>query len=233
MAANRSVLLLEREAQPGYYTTGRSAALFSETYGNAIILGLTMGSRDFYKHSPPGFASVPLLTPRGAILLARPDQMARLAAWVDRVRPIVPSVALLDAAGTLRQIPLLRSSYLAGGMAEPEAMDNDVNALHEGFLRGARVRGAAVATSAELLGLHRDGPGWHVHTAAGDWQAENVVNAAGAWADIVAAMTGAIPCSLMPMRRTALTVDLAALGVTAGALAPGRPDLHPAQEQAA
>ena len=34
LAKGHAVVILERESQPGYHTTGRSAAVFSEIYGN-------------------------------------------------------------------------------------------------------------------------------------------------------------------------------------------------------
>ena len=53
LAGQRRVLLLERESQPGYHTTGRSAALYSATYGTANIRALTRASRAFYDAPPP------------------------------------------------------------------------------------------------------------------------------------------------------------------------------------
>ena len=65
IAASHSVLILEGESHPGYHTSGRSAAVFTETYGNATIQGLTTGSRAFYEAPPPGFTATPMLSPRG------------------------------------------------------------------------------------------------------------------------------------------------------------------------
>lgn len=208
IAATRSVVLLERESQHGYHATGRSAALFSETYGNAVIRALTAASRTFYQQPPPGFASVPLLTPRGAVMVAHAGQMPRLTAWADAAHDIVPDVRMLEAAEVLAAVPLLRPGYVAGGAIEPGAMDMDVDAIQQGFLRGARARGATLVPGAELISLEAGAGGWTVTTAAGTWQAQTVVNAAGAWADPVAVMAGARPCGVQPMRRTALVVDL-------------------------
>lgn len=79
------VVLLEREAQPGYHSTGRSAALYTETYGNAVIRALTVGSRPFYDAAvASGFAEHPVLTPRGVVLVGRNDQRT---AWTARSAP--------------------------------------------------------------------------------------------------------------------------------------------------
>ncbi len=204
LAADRSVLLLEQESHPGYHTTGRSAALFAETYGNAAIRALTAGSRRFHEQPPAGFAA-PLLSPRGVIMVARPDQAERLHQWVQSVGP---AASAMTAAEVLARVPLLRRDYVGAGAFEPGAMDIDVHALHDGYLRGAKARGTTIVTGAELAGLTRSGTGWTVRSGAGTWTAGTVVNAAGAWADRVAALAGAVPCGLQPMRRTAITVDL-------------------------
>ena len=68
------MLLLERESQPGYHTTGRSAALFTETYGDAVKRALSRASKPFLQQPPDGFTSMPLVTPRGTLLAATEDR---------------------------------------------------------------------------------------------------------------------------------------------------------------
>ena len=208
VSATRSVLILEGESHPGYHTSGRSAAVFTETYGNSTIQALTTGSRAFFEAPPAGFCSHDLLALRGVAYVAREDQMAGLAAMIDRVSGLAPDAAMLSRAELLRRVPLLRPEYVAGGAIEPSAMDIDIAALHDGFLRGARGRGAQLVCDAPITGLERSAEGWKVHTGAGTWQAGVVVNAAGAWADVVGAMAGAAPVGLVPKRRTAMILSL-------------------------
>ena len=203
-----SVAILEREEQPGYHTTGRSAALFSETYGNAQIRGLTSGGRDFFNHPPAGFAEVPLLTPRGALFVAREDQMAQLEMAAQEARQLVDSTQLIDGTSARALIPVLKADYVAGALYEPDAMDMDVHAILHGFLRGARARGAAVNTSADVAGLSHDGSLWQVKTLAGAFAAPIVVNAAGAWCDEIAELAGIAPVGLIPKRRIAFMIDV-------------------------
>ena len=108
-------------------------------------------------------------------------------------------------------MPLLREDYLAGAVLDPEAMDMDVHAIHWGFIRGMRARGGKLVTDAELRGLEHNGSTdrrrWIARTAAGDFAAPVVVNAAGAWCDVVGAMASAPPIGLVPKRRTAFIFD--------------------------
>ena len=225
IAADHSVLILEGESHPGYHTSGRSAAVFTETYGNATIQGLTTGSRAFYEAPPPGFGT-PLLRPRGAAFVARADQMERLEALIDRVRPLAPDTRMLNRAEMLERVPVLKPDYVAGGAIEPSAMDIDIATLHDGYLRGAKARGAKLVCDASLQALERAGDAWHVQTSVGAFAAGVVVNAAGAWADAVAAMAGAAPAGLVPKRRTAMILSLPD-GVDAG----GWPMVNDTDEQ--
>ena len=216
LAAERRVVLLERESQPGYHSTGRSAALFTETYGNRAIRTLTGASRAFYEARADGLAEHPILTPRGALMFATPGQEALLAeAWAD-LSSLDPRVRLLAADDARAMVPVLRPDQVVGAVLEPDAMDIDVHALHQGYLRLLRRRGGRIVTDAEVRTLSRRGRIWTVATPAGDFTAPTVVNAAGAWADALAERAGLPPIGLVPKRRTALTVAAPA-GVATGA----------------
>jgi D-arginine dehydrogenase len=206
--AGKKVVLLERESQPGYHTTGRSAALFAETYGNAAIRALTVASRDFLMNPPNGFAAVPILTPRGALHIGNADQAGELDRKFEDMRKLVPSVKRLGAAETQGLVPVLKAEAVSGGaLSEPDAMDIEVHALHNGLLRGMTAAGGRVVTDAEVTGLSKIGNDWQVEGSKGVFTAPVVVNAAGAWTDVVAGMAGVKPIGLKPKRRTAVTFD--------------------------
>ncbi|MDR6215502.1 FAD-dependent oxidoreductase [Paracidovorax wautersii] len=206
LASAGSVLLLERESQPGYHTTGRSAALFMETYGTPNIQALTRASRAFYDAPPAEFGGDPLLSPRGVVYVAGPDQLDLLDAHVADALARSPNVQRVDKEPLLQMLPCLREEAVAAGMSEPDAADIDVHALHQGYLRGLRQRGGQVRTGAEVTGLAREGGAWRITLADGSTvHARTVVNAAGAWADVIAGLAGVPPIGLEPRRRTAFT----------------------------
>ncbi len=209
LAPQAKVIVLEREHVAAYHTTGRSAALHSETYGSAEIRAITVASGRFYRKPPPGFADHPLLTPRGALIAGRAEQQAELQKAAADFARLVPSVRWLDAAETLRRQPLLRPETAAGGaIFEPEADDMDVAAIHGGFLKGARAAGGVLRLNAEVAALERKDRRWRIRLADGETvAATTLVNASGAWADRVAELAGAAPVGLVPKRRTAFTFD--------------------------
>ncbi len=208
LAPQARVIILEREHVPAYHTTGRSAALHSETYGSAEIRAITVAAGHFYRKPPEGFTDHPLLTPRGALLAGRAEQEAAVRKAAVEFAKLVPTVRWLEPAEVLRRQPLLRPEACAGGAVFEEAEDMDVAAIHAGFLKGARAAGAVLRLDAEVAALDRAAGRWTITLRDGEAvAATNLVNAAGAWADVVAGLAGAKPVGLVPKRRTAFTFD--------------------------
>ena len=207
LAPHGKVVLLEAEAAPGYHSTGRSAAQFLETYGNAVVRGLTRASRPFYEAPPPGFAEHALLSPRPALYIAREDQLDKLAELEADVRRLTPEIARLSAEEARARVPVLRDDYVAAGLMEPAAMDIDVHALHQGYLKGLRQRGGTMVVNARVQALSRNARAWKVESKAGRYSAPVVVNAAGAWSEQLGALAGAAAIGLQPKRRTVITFD--------------------------
>ena len=204
--AGRRVLLLERESQPGFHSTGRSAAMFMESYGPPGVRALTRASRAFYLQPPEGFAEQALLAPRQALFVARPEQRAALAAMGDQLAATGTRLPLLNAQQLAQAAPALKPDLFEQALLDADGYDIDVNALLQGFLRGARQAGAQLLTDTVPTQAERVGDGWRVTLSTGDAvQAGTVVNAAGAWADELATLFGAAPIGIEPRRRSAFT----------------------------
>jgi D-arginine dehydrogenase len=203
LAGSQRVVLLEAEAQPGYHATGRSAALFFQNYGSRPIRKLTAGSRRFFDEPPEGFAEHPLLAPRGVLIIAREDQLDHLAQQESEAS----GLERISGEQARQLVPLLRPEAVHAALYEPTAQDIDVNALHLGYLKRFRARGGTIAGDARVEAMRHDHGVWRVTTRAGHFEAPVVVNAAGAWADEVAALAGLPRVGLSPRRRTAVIVE--------------------------
>ncbi len=193
LAEHGSVVVLEREDAPGYHATGRSAATFNASYGHPVLRRLAAASRSFFDAPPAGFADYPLLSPRGALLIAHRAE-ARLLDEGDA------ALARLSPGEVCERVPVLRREWLAGGLYDAHSSDIDVNALHQGYLRGAKTRGATLLTDAKVTAI---APGFVVTSTRGTFTAPVIVNAAGAWGDEIARLANVTPLGLEAKRRSA------------------------------
>lgn len=192
------VVLIEAESHPGYHSTGRSAAFWSETYGGPAIQPLTSASGPWLMER--GFVSA-----RGGLHIA--DAAGR-GALDELAREFAGSGVMLepfDRAALERRLPGLRPGW-DSGLAEPECRDIDVAALHAFYLAAARRAGAVLRCDAGVLAMERLAGGWRLATRDGPIEAAVVVNAAGAWANEIAALAGALPIAIIPYRRTIVQI---------------------------
>lgn len=204
--AGAEVVLLEAENQLAYHTTGRSAALYVENYGHPTVRALSRASRRYFEDPPEGTVDGPILSRRGAMVVAPPDQVALLRQQIAEglehgtdIEELTPYEAT-DIVGVLRQDKIALASY------EADAADIDVAAIHQSFVRTFRRHGGTIITDARVEELTQTS-GWTLTTADGSvHRADIVVNAAGAWCDVVGTRAGARPLGLVPKRRTAFMV---------------------------
>jgi D-arginine dehydrogenase len=212
LATDRRVLVLDMEATLAFHTTGRSAAMYLESYGGPVVRALTTASRTFLvRHE--------VLRPLPMLHLGLTGRGAAIEALFAAVRPLVPDVELLDPAAAVRRQPLLRPEAIELALLEPGAMEIDVHLLHQHFVHALRARGGVVAPSADVVTATRRNGNWTLRDRTGrQWQAPVVVNAGGAWADQIAPLFGAAPVGLRPLRRTAFTID-APVGASAPMIA--------------
>ncbi len=202
------VLLVEAEPALAHHTTGRSAAIYLENYGNDVVRRLTIAGRAFLTEPPSELVDAPVVTPLPVLRVGAREQIEELYASARSAQGLVPTTQYLDATETLELFPVLRPELVGGGVLEPDAMEMDVAGLHQAFVRGLRAAGGTIATSSPVTGLARVGERWRVSLPDSTIEVPCVVNAAGAWCDRVAAMAGVEPVGLVPLRRTVCVAAL-------------------------
>lgn len=207
LAEDRSVTLVEMEPTLAFHTTGRSVATFLESYGGRTIRMLTTASRSFMENPPDGFHRR-LLSPLPLYWVARHDRVDALRAMFDEVSELVGDLRWLSAEEAAAESPMMRPEWVGAGMLEPGGSEIDVAALHGGYVAGLRARAGVIVTGNPVVAMHRVGGRWEVTGRDGTtWSADVVVNAAGAWVDQVAALAGAQPVGIHPLRRTVYMVN--------------------------
>jgi len=195
------VTVLEREPHLGYHASGRSAALFTETYGNRLVRALTLASRQAIVEG--GF----IAHRRGALHVGWKGDGAAIDKLADELQALVPSVRRLSSAELHALVPAIAAEATCGGAYEPDAVDIDTGKMLAACASALKAGGGTIRTSEEVRAISQDGGGLRVETSAGVYPADIVVNAAGAWVDVVAGLAGLSGLGFQPKRRTAFLFD--------------------------
>lgn len=185
------VTLLEAEDHLAHHASGRSAALFEPNYGLPPVVALSHASEDHHRTAHGG-----VLSPRGMMVVAGAGERAAFEADATGfgLTPLT-----LDAARAM--VPILNPATVAHVAHADHAWDIDTDRLIQNFAREARSNGQIV-TGARVTAIRRTGTGWQADTAKGTHEGRVLVNAAGAWVDVVAAMAGVHPLGVTPYRRS-------------------------------
>jgi D-arginine dehydrogenase len=194
LAPLMSVLLLEAEDQPGYHSTGRSNALWHETYGGPAVSPLTSASRAVFEDG--GF-----LQRRKAITIAQSNDVSRVETFEAGFAGSGIALERLDRAQLETLVPGLTAGWDLG-VLEVDCFDIDVAGLHASVLRQARRAGAQIVARARVSAVACGSAGWNIETTAGSFAASRIVNAAGGWADKIAHLAGVAPIGIVAYRRT-------------------------------
>lgn len=198
LAASRKTTILEMEARPGYHSTGRSAASYEPNYGPPAMLAFTRASHDFFLNPPKGFTDSPLLTPRASLFLEAEGQAAHTAALLSKSSGLDE----IAPARAKDYFPPLRDGYAKRAFLDSATADMDVDLIHRGYLRLFKERGGVMVMNAPATRATRSNGLWHVETPQGVFQAPVLVDAAGAWGDVLAVQAGLKPVGLQPKRRS-------------------------------
>ncbi|TSE03229.1 FAD-binding oxidoreductase [Mesorhizobium intechi] len=196
-----SVTVIEREPHLGYHASGRSAALFTETYGNRLVRALTLASRQQIVEG--GFVA----HRRGALHVGWKGDGAAIDKLAGELQALVPSVRRLSAAELHALVPAIAIEATCGGVYEPDAVDVDTGKMLAASASALKASGGTIRTGEEVRAISSGGDGLRVETGAGVYPADIVVNAAGAWVDVVAGMAGLCGLGFQPKRRTAFLFD--------------------------
>ena len=158
------VALLEKESQPGFHSTGRSAAVLSCAYGPRSWQILSTASASFYAEPPEGFTDAALTRPLGALYLAAAHEEEGLKAQAADLATRGVACELISAEAARQMVPVVHIEKFTLGLHEPGCVDLDTNALLHGYLRQARRNGAETFLGTEVESLARSSRVWRAAT---------------------------------------------------------------------
>lgn len=188
-AMRGSVVVLEAESAVGYHSSGRSVAHAHFGLGDDIIRALTAISMDRLAEIPnDGSASAATLHP--TLHIASAEYLAALDELERQHQRIGRSIRRLDSAAAQAIVPILRSETVAAALLDETSLKLDADAMLQGHVRSIRTNGGEIVARSPVLSMALEGDRWIVDTAASSYRTRSIVNAAGAWAEVVAQMAG-------------------------------------------
>jgi sarcosine oxidase, subunit beta len=197
------VVVLEREAAPGLGSTGKATGGFRAQFGSEINVRLSLLSRGKLLCFEEELGVDPGYRPCGYLFLAESE--AQLGALREAQR--VQRAAGLDEATEVGLLeieeinPAVRTGGLAGGVFCPTDGFLRPMEILRGYVAGAERLGARFEYGRGCEGFELDGSRISaVRTRGGALAAGLVVNAAGAWAGVVAREAG-LEVPVEPLRR--------------------------------
>ncbi len=204
LAGNLRVGVLEAEQQPGYHTTGRSAETFIVNYSAPGVRALTRASRGFLEAPPAGFADGPLMSQRGLIYVASATEIDVLEAELAQA----DGMERIEPREFNRLVPALADGPVVAAGYEANAQDLDVDRIHQGYLKLLKRCGGQLVCNTRVNTVRHDAGLWQVSDGNTTYAAPVLVNAAGAWADVIADAAGVPRIGLQPLRRSVAIVEV-------------------------
>lgn len=199
LAPSVQVVVVEAEESLAFHSSSRSARQMQPSYGPAPIQELTRRSIALVRDISATLAA-PILKPRPLITVGSVAEVDALAAGNANLAP-------LGHDETMKLSPDLRPEAFAAAVVDDTAMEVDVPALVEFYRSQAVAAGAVLLTGAPVAAARELVTGFEVVAGQHTITAGIVVNAAGAWADRVAAVFGVCPRGLVPHRRSVAIVS--------------------------
>ena len=202
VAPRASVAVVEAESTLGYHATGRSAAIHTDCYGAELIRRLSLASRAYFTDRDD-----PLGVVQPVLFLAAQDDARIVDDLYDRFCALVPTIQRLSPAEVAALVPVIPEENTAGGILDPYALSLDVHGILTSFSTTAREHGCSILTGCRVTQITRTDSMWRIHAGDRIITARTIVDAAGPWGDVVAAMAGVASLGLTPLKRSVFSFD--------------------------
>ena len=202
-AGCKSVLVLERESHQGKGSTGKSMGGVRAQFSTAPSIRMSLYSIPFFRSFEETMGHPSGYRGQGYLFVATQETHLRYlrANYALQTSLGLKTVELLKPDDVSRMVPQLRADDILGGSFCSTDGFVDPHSVMTGFMLRAIDGGARLVRNAEVTVIDRDANGvCGVRTATEHIATRVVVNAAGAWAGLVAKLAG-IELPVEPLRR--------------------------------
>jgi sarcosine oxidase subunit beta len=184
------VVLLERKHLAAG-STGTSSGLVRMHYDCPLEAQIALKSFEVFRHFDEIVGGDCGLVSTGFIRTVQPHNLEALKANVQMLRDLGANTWLISGDELHQMAPYLYTEDIPFAAYEPDSGYADPHLTTMGFANAARRHGAAVVQGLEVTGINVSG---HrvtgIQTSEGEISVPVVVNAAGPWGGLVAAMVG-------------------------------------------
>jgi len=187
--AGLAVCILEAAAAPATQATARSAAGVRVQFTEPVNVLLSLESIREYRHFRELFGVDSGYKPIGYLFLVPEGEEATYRAALQMQNSLGANSQELSVAEA-KKIVDFNEVGIAFATWGPEDGVIDPHMVTMGYLGAARRLGAKLLLETELIKADRRGEDWLVETTNGTMSAPVIVNAAGAWAGVVARRAG-------------------------------------------
>jgi len=204
----RDILILEKEEQPGYHSTGRAAGVLAEFDPIPSMVDLKILGGKFLRNPPQDFSEFPLLRKSGILLLAQGEIWDALMRMIPELKSKGVEIRVLSRDDARLIVPVISHNFIDGALLLPEDGHIDVHELLWSYLRHARKAGVELHCGEEVQGIKiENGKAVGIISSKDEYACHWVINAAGAWAQKIRSLAGSSPIKLTPFRRTIITFN--------------------------
>jgi len=184
------VVLIEKD-HVGRHASGVNAGGVRQLARDIAEIPLSVHSMDIWHRIEELVDDDCGFTNEGQVLVA--ETQAELALLKKRMRDLrakgFTHEELIDAAELHRLVPAVAESCPGGVVSRRDGAAIPFRAT-QAFRRKAEALGAVIRDGERVMEIRREGTSWAVFTDRAKYVAPKVINAAGAWADRIAAMLG-------------------------------------------
>ena len=198
----RDVLLIEQESIPGFHSSGRNAAMMRQCVPDPDLATLTRDGAMFLRHLPDDWPEPVQFKQNGSLLLGSGAGWSKLKQDAESGRRLGIDVALWTSDQVKQHVPVLKEAEFEGAIWCGSDGIVDIHALLSGYLKAAVSKGARVRYDCQVRAI-RAGSETDIElvTNGEPIRTKTIVNASGAWANVLARMAGARELPLRPCRR--------------------------------
>lgn len=197
----KDITILEKEELPGMNASGLNAAFARHFTFELYTTRLAIEGVNFLRNPPAHWESRNLIDNRGALFLFSENDRKMIEGSAKECSGLL-NVRIISRAEASKFVPILEDALFDGAAWVPGDGVIDIHAYLWSFIKDVKHAGAKLFTNQEVKKISTGkNQSFIIQTNNQEFDANIVVNAAGAWVSKTGEMAGASPVRFRTLRR--------------------------------